>query len=72
MNKSWSRVMSTMNVKTGKNTLIKRYTEKQWLVECRRRKHKSDIQEILNKKVSVKKTILRKNPLNLNNDQSEK
>lgn len=51
-----------MNV--GKTGLIQRYSDEQWVAECKRRKLKSELKEIKNKTVSVKKTILRKNESN--------
>lgn len=47
---------------TGKTGLLKRYSDSEWLLECKRRKLKNELKEIKTPTVSVKKTILRKNP----------
>jgi hypothetical protein len=48
-------------MEVGKTGLIRRYSEEQWIAECKRRRLKNELKEIKQQTVSVKKTILRKN-----------
>lgn len=47
-------------MRIGKTGLLKRYSDSEWLSECKRRKLKNELKEIKTPTVTVKKTILRK------------